>query len=377
MQKYIIVFLLFLLPLIFFPFGTSPFEIPKIIFAEIGIELMLFFFIYKKENINLDKKIIIPVVLIASLSIIHLLFLKTETTFFGNVFRLQGVFLLWHLLLFSILSTKIKITDIPKGFYFLSFGIIFILAFILGTNENHRLYSTLGEPNSLAATVVFLWPILYFSNVKKLKKIIPVKFIFPILALILIFFSGSRSGLIAIGIQFAFLFFNNILRISFVKSALICVSFILISLALPLIEGGGIFENRSEVWQTAVIAGLKNPIFGSGFGNVEQTLYKTSNIILHNNVQYQYVDSSHNFILDWWVEGGIAGILLILFLITRAFKDFILESKKLELIVFLGIITTMLFNPVSIVVLIYFWWLIGQSLSSKKCFTIPKKKSLN
>ena len=121
MQKYIIAFLLFILPLIFFPFGTSPFETLKVILAEIGIEILLCLQIFKRNSFYLNKKLLISIVLIILLSTSHLVFLRIQTAFFGNVFRLQGIFLLWHLLLFSILSTKIKITNIPKGFYFLSF----------------------------------------------------------------------------------------------------------------------------------------------------------------------------------------------------------------------------------------------------------------
>ena len=37
--KYILIFLLFFLPILVLPFGVSPFEIPKVIGAEILVEL--------------------------------------------------------------------------------------------------------------------------------------------------------------------------------------------------------------------------------------------------------------------------------------------------------------------------------------------------
>ncbi len=131
------------------------------------------------------------------------------------------------------------------------------------------------------------------------------------------------------------------------------------SLFLPLIQKKKIWENRTEIWSTALAAGLERPILGWGFGNVEFALRETS-FLLKNNLRFQYVDSSHNLILDYWVQGGIVGVILILYLIFLTFKKFISKKDRLSLGVFFGVLTVLQFNPVSVVTSIHFWWLIGK-----------------
>lgn len=325
---------------------------------------ILFIFTFLKNKINLK---IIPKAQAVStggiflLTIIDLIFLNTKTSFFGNPFRLQGIFLLWNFLVLAIMSSSVRLNQIPKVAYFTSFFVLLLSSFILGVNEAGRRVGPLGEPNSLATVILFIWPFLFFDNIlHKYFKLIPIAG-----AIIIVLSSGSRSGLIALSIQLIFIFLSG--KISILKSLIISLIFIFLTLFLPFVDTKGIFENRSEIWQTAIRAGNKSPIVGQGFGNIEQALNKASWEV-SNNVRFQYVDSSHNFLLDWWVEGGIFGILLIISLTTLASRNFVKSSKKLELTALIGIIIPMLFNPVSVAVLVPFWFLVGQG------FILPKEE---
>ena len=74
------------------------FETPKVIAGELLIEILLVLTFLKgrfKLSLNPFSG---AVALLFLLTLIDLIFLRTITTFFGNPFRLQGVFLLWHLL---------------------------------------------------------------------------------------------------------------------------------------------------------------------------------------------------------------------------------------------------------------------------------------
>lgn len=363
MQSYIISFLLFLLPLVVLPFGTSYFEIPKAILTEFGIQILAIITLFKSKTLSLSKtniKKLTPFILIVLLSAVHLIFFRTQTAFFGNIYRLQGILLLWHLLAFALISADFNIKRFPRILPLISLLLLFITSLSLGSNENGRAFGTLGEPNALAATAIFIWPFIYFNpNLQTRLGGLKLGIIALLISSIIIFLSGSRSGLTAFIIQVSFIFINRFLRLSFAKSTIICLILITLSLALPFLEKEKIFENRFEVWQTALVAGFKSPIIGSGFGNIEETLKQTS-IKINNNIQYQYVDSSHNFILDWWVQAGVLGIIPIFYLLFISFRNFIQNSKMLEIVLFLGILTSMLFNPVSVVILIYFWWLVGQ-----------------
>ena len=137
------------------------------------------------------------------------------------------------------------------------------------------------------------------------------------------------------------------------------------SLFLPFVEKSGWYENRAEVWHTALVAGTLSPIFGHGFGNTQSNLHQTS-LILNNNIQYQIVDSSHNLVLDFWVQGGFLGVACLVLLLWGGVGGLIKHQAKLELTAFLGIFTVMLFNPVSVVILVYFWWLISQGFDNSK-----------
>lgn len=135
------------------------------------------------------------------------------------------------------------------------------------------------------------------------------------------------------------------------------------SLFLPFAQNPDWFENRSLIWQTALEAGQASPIIGTGFGNIQNPIHQAA-LKLGNPVQYQVVDSSHNFLLDFWVQGGLVGVISILFLIGFALAGLKRQNRLVETTALLGMITAMLFNPVSVVNLLAFWWLIGQGFSS-------------
>ncbi len=363
MTAKLVIFLLFILPFLVWPFGglVSPFETPKVIAAEVAIEILILLF-FLKINISSflkNHKLQIYLVLgLIFLSLIHLIISPSPTSFFGNEFRLQGVFLLWHFLVFSLVSSNIEIKSIPNYIYPISLTVLLLVTIILGGNENGRAFGTLGEPNSLAATAIFFLPFLIFIH-KKLIKISGF-----IVALIIIFLSGSRSGLIAYSLETVFILSTQIFKVSIIKTFSLSFILLILSLSLPLIEGGGWFENRSQIWQTSFLAGMKSPILGNGFGNIHDSIRMTS-LSLNNTIQYQFVDSTHNIFLDFWVQGGILGLALFVLLLLFSIKNLITQSRTLELTVLLGLLAVMSFNPASVATLIAFWWIIGRGFILK------------
>lgn len=357
MPELIISFLLFFLPLIILPFGISPFEIPKVVIAEISIQVLLIWFLLfgKKIEVKNFNPFFLAISLgLIALSLIHLLFFNQPTTFFGNSFRLQGVFLMWNLIILSLISSQFKLKKLSS---YIFFGLILfelLASLAISPNLNNRAIGTLGEPNALAAFLIFLWPFLLFNSKKSLK------IIGSLLVLALVILTGSRSGLIGFGIE---MIFFGLIRFSKLKlNLVVLLSFALIifSSALPFLEGFKVYESRKEIWQTALTAGTIYPVFGWGFGNTQIALNQTAKI-LGNNVQYQFVDSSHNFLLDFWLQAGTIGFALMILLILQVIQNFVKQKKVLETMALLGVITVMLFNPVSIVTLIAFWWLVGQA----------------
>ncbi len=355
-MAFLVVFLLFFLHIIVIPIGISPFEAPKVMIAEIVIDILLLLKIisFKKEYLKTlihPQAIFIGILLLLSLD--QKFLFNPQGSFFGNPYRLQGVFLFWHLLAFSCLSKNLNLEKLIKTFS--PFSLIFLLmgTVILGVNQNNRSFGTLGEPNALSATAVFIFPFIFFTKNLFFK-------IGSILATILIILlSGSRAGVIAFFIQTLLILMHSKFKISIQKSAFLSLILISLTLSLPLTQNLNWFENRSQVWQSAFYSGLTSPILGHGFGNIQNPIHQTA-IKLNSPIQYQVVDSSHNFLLDFFLQGGLVGLICILILIGLSLQNYIRNKKLMELTAFLGLTTTMLFNPVSVVNLLAFWWLIGQ-----------------
>jgi len=351
----VIFILLFGLPFIVFPWGISPFETPKVFVAEMILALLLIQqILFQPKFIRVSRDWLYPIGLIFGLSLLHVVFLHTPTTIFGNVFRLQGVFLLWLLLGWVLTIANSNLLNIKSQWVWIAFSGLLISVFLFGWEENGRWIGSLGEPNALAATAIFFWPWLSLAEIKVKNNL--STFLPPTFTFIIILFSGSRSGIVAFILQLLFLLFFKFTK-SFKKSFSWIIILLIFGLTLPFWETK-IFENRVEIWQTALSAGWKNPILGHGFGNIEQALKQTA-INLSNNLRFQYVDSSHNFLLDWWVQGGMVGLGALIYLLNRTVRNFIKKQARLELVLLIGVVTVMLFNPVSVVTLVHFWWLIG------------------
>lgn len=357
----LITFLLFVLSFVVFPFGHSQFEAPKVIIFELAVEILFLGVVIKQKETFFKKINRIQIIIIGYLlllTIYHILFYQTPFTIFGDPTRLQGILLLWHLLLLSLIAPSIPLRILSPLWNLFILIALLLLSIFIG-NQNGRAVATLGEPNALAAFVVFLWPFLFFSNIESRKYRLSVRLFSILCTIAIIFLSGSRSGIIAFIIQLFFLTTSTVGKIKLKPAVLVTLFLILLTYTLPFL-GTNLYENRADIWQTAIIAGTQFPILGSGFGNMEVTLNQTTHQ-LHNSLVGYSLDSAHNVFLDWWVQGGTAGISIILTLLFFTIKNFYLQNRRFELLLLFGIITAMSFNPASVVTLIEFWWLIGSS----------------
>jgi len=349
--KYLLSILLFFLPFLVLPFGISPYESPKVVVGELLL-IILVLATLLKGRVFTKKKVGLfsPILLITILSFI---FYFTPLTIFGNAFRMQGAVLVILLLGLGIVSSKLSLWFPSSRILYLLFGLQFIFAFfIVGSSD--RAIGTLGEPNALAAFALFFLPFALFNSTKVSKKLLITSVIISFLIILL---SGSRSGLIGLGLEITFYFLSQ--RITLSKAATISVFLFLFSLGLPFTNSQQLYENRVDIWTTAFHAGLRQPILGWGIGNTESALLDTIKLE-KNNLRGYYVDSSHNIFLDWWVQGGLVGLLSFTIIVGVATWTFIKKKQKRELMLLLGLITALSFNPASVVSLIQLWWLLGQ-----------------
>ena len=353
--------LIFILPFLIFPIGISEFEAPKIYAAELGIIILSLLGIFASYKNLLKEKIpLILFSLLFLLSLFHLLSHMTPTAFLGNIFRQQGIFLLWLLMLFSFFSAYLSRIKIPPIIITLLVAIEFILSVFIIRPLDDRAVGTLGEPNALAGFVAFLWPFIAF---KKLKSPF-LKFLFILISVmifLIIFMSGSRSGLIAFILEIMLFGFFKFTKLGILKTTLIGILFLFSSFLLPFLQKDVVYENRAEIWQSAVFSGYQHPFLGWGFGNTEVAL-KQYNKKLYNRLQGYYVDSAHNIFLDYWIQGGFVGLSIFILLIYSSIKNFITKKSMMNITLLLGLLVTLSFNPASIVGLIGFWYVLGQGL---------------
>jgi O-antigen ligase len=361
--SYLVFGLLFFLPFVVFPFGVSYFETPKIFVAQCLIQILfLISFLGKDFRLkNYDIRLLGITGGLFVLSIVNYFLYPSDVAFFGNVFRLQGIYLFWHFLLFAILSSRITLPGMGKVFFLVVLCIQLVLTFLMGQTLNGRFYGTLGEAHSLAAFALLLFPFALFAPIKLPKHQRTISsFVALFLAFVLVLLSGSRSGMIGLFIECFFLLLT--FKTSIRNAALVGVLLFVLSHFTPFLTSQERWENRRDVWLTAVTAALEKPVTGWGVGNVEVAFQEVSPD-MPNLIKHQYVDSSHNFLLDAFVQGGVVGLGLVLSLIFLSFKRFVIERGKRNLMLLFGLMTVMAFNPVSVTILVAFWWVLGQGFS--------------
>jgi O-antigen ligase len=358
MVQKLILLLIFALPFFIGPIGINFFETPKIYGALLLIELLTIISLF---TLNLKQKFMLSkldYLLISLFTFVTLQFIFYPNTFafFGNEFRKQGVFLLWHLIIFAYIVSKVPVFNKRLQFVASRISLLALLAstFFFGTSVDERAVGVLGEPNSLGIYAAFLWPLT--GNLW-----------FAIPAFLVMLLSGSRSAFIAFGIQGLFLLLTKKFHLPIRLSIIPCLLLIVFCLLLPFLETTAEYQNRPLIWKTAFTAGMQKPITGWGFGNTE-TGIKWAAEKLENPLRFEYVDQSHNILLDWFVQGGIMGAFF--FIAITGITLFNITSTQLAQIqnpnvkiqmAFLALLTGLLFNPVSVAILIPFWWIIGVS----------------
>lgn len=356
--------LLFFTPFVIFPFEISPYEKPKVIFAQAIIEAITLLFLARRKTAFFEKPkspFEYTLIIIFGLSIVHLVMNPTISTLFGNAIRLQGVFFLWHLLLLAYIASKTSL-KIPALVPLFSLFSLLLAAVFMNANDTNRYVGTFGEPNSLAAAAIFIWPFVFIKNANRTLKIASLS-----LTVLLLFATKSESAYLAFFIQIIMLLPQVIPKIkqpiAFIAAAFVfifgmTVPFIARSVTIDnrLLNQTTTFENRAEIWRISTEAGAKNPIIGHGFDHTLDAIHVYPNTFSKN----QILDSSHNMFLDWWVQAGLIGFAAFIFLIIASLK--LLAAKKMHahLISFAGILTALSFNPASAASLIALWWLIGQ-----------------
>jgi len=415
-------------PLIFTQSNSELFELPKMYFVYLLTALITTFHLINvfQKKVPFRKKTFldIPILLFFISQVISTYYsIDPHTSFFGYYSRLNGglLSLICYIILYFILSVYInsdfkkKIIDFSLFSAFLVS--IYAIAQHFGIDKNlwvqdvqSRVFSTLGQPNWLAAYLCILIPfsIHKFINSKTLLK----KFYF--LSLTSIFyisflFTKSKSGIIAclvsLIIYFVIYFFQNLKNKSSFKKAIILIIFFIFSSILInnpikdqifpqksnssstindqsskiLITSSG--DIRKIVWTGAIDLWKKFPIFGTGVETFAYSYYWTRPVEHNLTSEWDFLyNKAHNEYINYLATTGAVGFLTYCFIIIVILINCLkkIKSEPLSLIVLVSFSSILITNfaGFSVVVTSLFFFLLPALLipsSEANCPTCPVK----
>jgi O-antigen ligase len=395
-------------------FTSELFEFNKIMLIYFIAALVFFLWVLKsvKEKKILFKRTVldIPILTFLLSQILSTIFsIDKYTSFFGYYGRFNGgllsiivyIFLYYGFVSFfdtkkfefflktSIWSSLIVILwGLPGKFgldlsCYLFVGQLNNNCWINQFRPSERLFSTLGQPNWLAAYLLInFFVALYFLfknhdvGSKKTSKIL--YFAYLILNFAVILFTRSRSAYLALIIGliiFAYFYFKNIIdrEIFYKENKKIIIGFFAVILVVVFIFKTGIakidnfisfyknkpvkienikknsnqknissqvtesFDIRKIVWKGAVKLGLKYPLFGSGVETFAYAYYFVRPVEHNLTSEWDYLyNKAHNEYLNYFATTGFVGLItyiyMICFILYLVYYSIVKgrdESKKL------------------------------------------------
>lgn len=404
-----------IVPLILTPWNYELFEFNKMIIVYLGTVIITSAWlirmvinskvIFKKTLLNLPLLLFLVSQIISSLISIH-----RYTSVWGYYSRFHGglISTISYLLLFWAFISNLNKKEVKNSIYIVVTTAFIVAAYGVlehfGIDEDYwvqdvrnRVFSTLGQPNWLAAyidSLIFIPLIILFKhNSKKnnnnvllslkTKKIISV--IFYLILLLCLIFTNSKSGVLSFWLSFAFF---SIISLIFLKQKKwkIGTSVWIVSISIYLLLGGNTYqyinkadqwlqlflpkkqvvekqtnnqgkqkpqyapkisessEIRKVVWQGAVKIWKKYPVFGSGVETYAYSYYqhrpKEHNLLSEWDFLY---NKAHNEYLNYLSTSGAFGIGTYLLVIgTTLFIFFkklsLIENKKTKLLL-LGLLS--------------------------------------
>lgn len=381
--------LFFLVPLVLWPTTSEVFEFNKIVVTYILTTLIVSVWLIR---MILVKKVVFRrtildtplLILIGSQLISTLLSIDPLTSWLGYYSRFNGGLLstLCYSLLYWAFVSNLDQKDTPRliNYSLLPSATLVSLYGVLehfGIDKNiwvqdvqSRVFSTLGQPNWLAAWLTALIPLSWSFALEKFQisklKIPNYKFLIYLGLSTLFFwtliFTKSRSGLLGFGVAFV-TFWGYYLwskRKEYKKATVpflvLSSSFLVISLISgtqftppatqlishpnsrfqipdstpqgPVLETGGTESGtiRQIVWKGAVQVWLHYPIFGSGVETFAYSYY-LYRPVEHNLVsEWDFIyNKAHNEFLNYAANSGSVGLLAYLFLIGTSIRLFLKE----------------------------------------------------
>jgi len=370
--KFLFSCLICLTPLIFCPFNSELFELPKMyfVYALTLIILALHLINVVNGHVPLFKHTFLdwPLLLFLLSQIIStIISIDPHTSFFGYYSRLNGGLLsiICYSLLYWILVVYID-QDFKRTLIRLSLicGLVVALYGILehfGIDKNYwiqdvqnRVFSTLGQPNWLAAYLCLLLPFCFLSP-NLLTFTLTIIFSFCLL------FTKSKSGLIAAVISLLLCIRKNNFYYYVIFIIITSLFFLGHQSSPPPPSNLNITPSediRKIVWTGAIDLYKKYPLFGTGVETFAYTYYWTRPASHNLTSEWEFLyNKAHNEYFNYLATTGTVGIATYLFLILTVSYQMIKKRQFILLASYLSILITN-FSGFSVVVTALFFYLL-------------------
>jgi O-antigen ligase/cytochrome c-type biogenesis protein CcmH/NrfG len=424
--------LFFITPFLFTFFNSELFELPKMYFVYLltTIIITLHLINWVRGQTSLFKKSFLDIPLflfLISQIICTFTSIDIHTSLYGYYSRLNGgllsvfsyILLYWALIPYLDDKFKNKIIDfcLFSGFLVSIFGILEHLGIdkhLWVQDVQSRVFSTLGQPNWLAAYIDILIPFSIF------KLIISSKFKHQIYFLILtssfyscLLFTKSKSGIIASLISI-FVFFVIYFIFSLKNKTFISQFKKTLPLFLIIIFASLLFDNpikdilfppkvtitlpttvpstlnitssediRKIVWKGSLDLFKKYPIFGTGVETFAYSYYWTRPVehnltsewdFLYNKAHNEYL----NYLATTGLVGSIAYLLVIIFVLVKLTKNIISQKDLFSVAVFTSYLSILITNIAgfSVVIISLFFFLIPSFVSTSEIKPVKINRAL-
>ena len=322
--------LFILVPLIFLPTTSELFEFPKIIVTYLITATIVFAWasrcIIAKKVIFKRTPLDLPILLFLTSQFLSLLFsLDPRTSWLGYYSRFNGGFLSllsYSLLYWAFVSNMNRRSTLSTiNYSLITAGVVALwgVAEHFGIDDSwwvqdvrNRVFSTLGQPNWLAAYLVALI-FIPLSKALTSKKIDPIHYSLFTIYFLALLFTKSRSGLLAFGFSslvfWCFLFINH-------KSKIInqFLVFSLLTLTLTLTIANPLRDLVFTPQTPPVISGPALEIGGTESGAIRKIVWTGALRIWRSSPKafwlgtgpetfamayYQFRPIEHNYTSEW------------------------------------------------------------------------------
>jgi O-antigen ligase len=373
--------IIFFVPLVLWPYTSEVFEFNKMVLVYILTTIISGIWLIKCiiEKKLIFRRTILDIPLLTFLvSQVVSTFLSIDffTSVFGYYSRFNGGLLstICYLILYWAFVSNFdkKETEKLVKIWFASAAIVSIYGVLehFGIDKNiwvqdvqSRVFSSLGQPNWLAAWVVALIPLAWaFALKSKVKSLnFWIYFGLSILLFWTLIFTKSRSGFLGFGVACIFFWgaiaVQNIKNIKGFISPFLITGFIFTTICLisgtqwtpslnslinksvnkqtevqaqgTALETGGTESGtiRKIVWQGALQVWLHYPIFGTGVETFAYSYYLYRPAAHNETSEWNFIyNKAHNEFLNFAANSGTFG--LISYLVLIGFSVYVIYKSK-------------------------------------------------